>query len=203
MSNLPFLVVGLWGIVYVQGNNVCAPRLQSAYLVFFAGVLLTAFGSAYYHLSPTNESLVPDRLPMTIGFAGLFAIVIGEFISERMAPRAVWLLLIIGAASVAYWALTEAHGIGDLRPYAVVQFVPMLLIVIILIVYRAANQLVGYFWLMILSYVLAKVVEFLDAEIYAFTGVVSGHTLKHLFAALTPAILLIAIARRRGDVTGE
>lgn len=44
-----------------------------ALAVLFAGVLLTSAGSTWYHLAPTNDSLVWDRLPMTLGFMGLFA----------------------------------------------------------------------------------------------------------------------------------
>ena len=51
--------------------------------------------------------------------------------------------------------------------------------------------------MMIAFYVLAKICEFFDAEIYSLGGVVSGHTLKHLFASLTPATLLYALAQRR------
>jgi len=199
LSNLPFLITGLLGLSYVNkyGHDVCAPDLVPAYRVFFAGILLTAFGSGYYHLAPSNESLIFDRLPMTIGFAGLFSIITGEFVSVRIGRRLLTPLLVIGVASVAYWAITESYGIGDLRPYALVQFLPMLLIPIILSVYRSASESTRYFWMMIAFYVLAKICEFFDAEIYSLGEVVSGHTLKHLFASLTPATLLYALAQRR------
>ena len=199
LSNLPFLITGLFGLSYVNkyGHDVCAPDLVPAYRVFFAGILLTAFGSGYYHLAPSNESLIFDRLPMTIGFAGLFSIVTGEFVSVRIGRRLLTPLLVIGVASVAYWAITESYGVGDLRPYALVQFLPMLLIPIILSVYRSASESTRYFWMMIAFYVLAKICEFFDAEIYSLGEVVSGHTLKHLFASLTPATLLYALAQRR------
>jgi len=198
LSNLPFLVVGLLGLSYVNkyGHDVCAPDLVPAYRVFFVGILLTAFGSGYYHVAPSNESLVFDRLPMTIGFAGLFSIVTGEFVSLRIGHRLLAPLLVIGVASVAYWAITESYGIGDLRPYALVQFLPMLLIPIMLSVYRSASDSTRYFWMMIAFYVLAKICEYFDAEIYSLGEIVSGHTLKHLFASLTPATLLYALTRR-------
>jgi len=103
-SNLPFLVVGLWGLYYVHryGESTCLPGLQPAYGVFFTGICLTAFGSGYYHLIPANDSLVWDRLPMTIGFAGLFSIIIGEFVSVRGGRRLLAPLLVIGIASVVY-----------------------------------------------------------------------------------------------------
>ena len=198
LSNLPFLFVGLWGLLYVNkhGEEACAPELVLAYRVFFIGILLTAFGSAYYHLVPSNESLVFDRLPMTIGFAGLFSIVTGEFVSTRIGRRLLLPLLVIGVASVAYWAITESYGVGDLRPYVLVQFLPMLLIPAILVAYRSASESTRYFWMIIAFYVIAKLCEHFDAEIFSLGEIVSGHAVKHLFASLTPATLLFALTRR-------
>lgn len=205
-SNLPFLVIGLWGLAYVQnhGDSSCLPGLQPAYSVFFAGVFLTAFGSGYYHLAPANEPLIWDRLPMTIGFAGLFSIIIGEFISVRGGRRMLIPLLVIGIASVVYWAFTETRGAGDLRPYAVVQFLPMLLIPIILLTHKPSIGAARYYWLMILFYVLAKLFEQFDAAVYDAGRLVSGHTLKHLFASMTPATMLCALMlRRRAEVDSK
>jgi hypothetical protein len=198
-SNLPFLVVGLWGFVYARrySRQVCAPGLRPAYGVFFAGIVLTAFGSAYYHLSPANDPLIWDRLPMTIGFAGLFSIIVGEFISVRAARRILVPLLVVGIASVVYWAFTEARGSGDLRPYAVVQFLPMLLIPVILLAYTPSIGSAKFYWLMLVFYVLAKLFEHFDATIFAAGQLVSGHTLKHLSASMTPATMLYSLMARR------
>src|SRR5262245_28978850 len=81
LSNLPFVLVGAIGLI-----NMLRPaltRFEKAserwpYIVFFVGITLTCFGSAYYHLEPANERLVWDRLPMSIAFMGLFAAVIVE-----------------------------------------------------------------------------------------------------------------------------
>ena len=198
-SNLPFLVVGAWGVGYVMrhGQAVCLPGLELAYVVFFSGVMLTALGSGYYHLVPANEPLAWDRLPMTIAFAGLFAIIVGEYVSARAGRLLVIPLLIIGIVSVEYWIWTESRGAGDLRPYALFQFLPMLLIPVILLLYKPAIGHVRYFWMMLGFYVLSKVTEFLDAHIFAAGGIVSGHTLKHLFAAAAAGTLLYALMQRR------
>lgn len=200
MSNLPFLVVGLWGLGYLgrHAATSCLPGLQSAYIVFFGGVLLTAFGSGYYHLAPANDPLVWDRLPMTIAFAGLFSIIVGEFVSVRTARRILIPLLLIGYASVEYWAITESRGAGDLRPYAVVQFFPMVLILFFLLTRKPTIGAAKYYWIMLLFYVLAKVFEQLDTVVYAVGGLLSGHSIKHMFAAMTPATVLYALYRRRG-----
>jgi hypothetical protein len=199
MSNLPLMVIGLWGtlIVFRHHNIVCLPGLELAYIVFFTGILLTAFGSAYYHLNPANDPLVWDRLPMTIGFAGLFSVILGEFVSPRIGRTILIPLLLIGIASVEYWAYTETNGQGDLRPYVVVQFLPMILVPAILLTYKPAIGSAKYFWYMLLFYVLAKLFEFIDSELYAASGVISGHSLKHVFAAMAPATLLYALMKRR------
>jgi len=198
VSTLPLLLAGAWGLSYINKHNhdVCAPELVLPYRTFFVGILLTALGSAYYHLMPSNESLVFDRLPMTVGFAGLFSIVTGEFVSARIGRRLLIPLLVIGITSVAFWAITESRSAGDLRPYALVAFLPMLLIPVILVGYRSTYGSAQYFWIMIGFYVVAKLCEHFDAEIFSLGEVVSGHTLKHLFASLAPATLLYALTQR-------
>ena len=198
-SNLPFLIVGLAGLVYVHryADQVCVAGLQTAYSVFFAGIFLTAFGSAYYHLHPGNAALVWDRLPMTIGFAGLVSIVVGEYFSARSAKMLLVPLLLAGFASVEFWDFTETRGAGDLRPYAIVQFLPMLLIPVVLLTQKPLFGEARYFWWMIGWYFLAKFFEYVDAAVFGLGQVVSGHSIKHLVAAMTPAVFLYALSRRR------
>ncbi len=199
VSNIPFLMVGGAGLYYVRSQNHpgLLPDLSLAYLVFFAGIFLTGIGSAYYHYAPANRTLVWDRLPMTLGFMGLVAIIIGEHISVPVAKRLLIPLLIVGAGSVVYWAITEAHGSGDLRPYAIVQFLPMLLIPLILLMYRSAFDRVNFFWLVIVLYALSKLFEYFDYDVYAFGELISGHSLKHFVAAMAPLVLLWGFDSRR------
>lgn len=198
MSNLPFLFVGLYGLIFVSRNPdvVFDDAMRWPWRVFFAGTALTAFGSGYYHLVPANETLLWDRLTMTIGFAAFLAIVIGEYLSVRAARTLLLPLLIIGLASVIYWHLTEAAGNGDLRPYAIVQFLPILLIPAILVMRRQVSDLTGAIWILIGFYVGAKLLEHFDVSVYTVTGVMSGHALKHVIAALAPAVLIVALHRR-------
>jgi hypothetical protein len=204
-SNLPFLVVGLMGLAVVAGRPelVGPEKLRGPWLVFFSGITLTAFGSGYFHLAPSNASLVWDRLAMTIGFAGFFAIVIGEYLSPRAAARLLLPFTIVGILSVLYWSVTESAGRGDLRPYVIVQFLPVLLIPAILVFRRHASDLTTAMWLMVGFYALAKILEHFDTRIYAITGVLSGPTLKHIAAALAPIVLMRALHRRRGELMNE
>jgi hypothetical protein len=45
-------------------------------------------------------------------------------------------------------------------------------------------------------YVLAKIAEALDAQIYALTGWISGHTIKHLIATLAVYWVLRMLRKR-------
>lgn len=199
LSNLAFLLVGSAGLWIVpRGRAAGQPALMLCYRVFFAGVVLTAFGSMYYHLAPDNARLVWDRLPMAVSFMAFFATVIAELVSARLARALLVPLVIVGVASVLYWIVTELRGAGDLRAYALVQFLPMLLIPVLLMLYPRPRGYLRYILVLVACYAVSKGLEFADAEIFRMGEIVSGHTLKHLFAALAPACLLPWLARRNG-----
>ncbi len=178
-------------------------ELQLAYVVFFAGVFLTGFGSAYFHYTPGNSTLVWDRLPMTLGFMGFLAIIGGEHISMPAARRMLVPLLIVGAGSVIYWNITETRGAGDLRPYAIVQFLPMLLIPLILLLYRSAYDKVGFLWFMIALYAFSKLFEEFDSETYEIGQLISGHSIKHVVAAVSAVVFLHGLHTRRPESRGS
>ncbi len=199
LSNLPFAIVGLLGVYSIAcTRSLTFPAsLRTAYLCFFAGVSLTGVGSAYYHLYPDNVRLVWDRLPMTVAFMAFLTIIIGEYLSEQAANILLLPLLAIGIFSVYYWHVTEQAGIGDLRLYGLVQFLPMLLIPLIMILFPARYTHSYLLWLILGAYGLAKLLEMEDAAVYRFFGVISGHSLKHVFAALGPLLLLLALRYRK------
>ena len=198
-SNLLFLVFGLAGLKLVLRNRQLhiLPASRTAYIVLFAGIALTAFGSGWFHLAPRNDTLYWDRLPMTIAFMPLFIVIVGEHISEQLAARLLWPLLAIGVLSVLWWDHTEAIGAGDLRPYGLVQYLPMLLIPIILFLYPGRFDSTRFYWEAIGLYGLAKIFEQADAAIYDIGGIVSGHSLKHIAASFVPFVLINGLRKRR------
>ena len=199
LSNLPFLLVGVTGLILFSRRTPpgALPALRPAYLSFFLGTALLFPGSAYYHLAPSDSTLAWDRLPMTLAFMAVFAIIIGEHISPRLGIRLLLPLLLFGALSVLYWRATDSGNGGDLRLYVIVQYLPMLLIPVIVLLYRSALEPTSYLWALLGSYGVAKALEFLDAPVLRITGVVSGHTLKHLVAALGVWFLFLGFIRRR------
>ena len=127
LSNLAFFIVGLWGIATVlkkegREKRFLDTREKIPYLVLFAGATLVSLGSAYYHLSPDNRTLVWDRLPMTIGFIAFLISVVMERISLKIGLRALVPALLVGVTTVIYWSWTESQGRGDLRAYLFVQY---------------------------------------------------------------------------------
>jgi hypothetical protein len=185
-SNLLFAVAGVAGLVFLSSRDGAKRFLDRGerwpYFFVFLGLLLTAFGSAYYHLAPDNARLVWDRLPMTIAFMGLVAAMIAERINVTLGVYLLPVLLLIGAASVAWWWHTETIGAGDLRFYAAVQAYAVLVLPVLLLLPPRYTRS-GDFLVVFGFYVMAKILETFDRQIFMLTGrMVSGHTLKHLAA---------------------
>jgi len=187
-SNFPFAVIGVWGMVFLLSSTAQRDRAFTdlsehwPYLVLFTGLFLTAFGSAYYHLAPSNAGLVWDRLPMSIMFAGFVAAVIAERIDAEFGVKLLPFLVLLSTGSVLQWYYSERHGQGDLRWYAAVQIYSVLVLLIAPIL-RSKYTKSRDFLVVFVLYALAKIFETFDRKIYSMGQVVSGHTLKHLVAA--------------------
>jgi hypothetical protein len=185
-SNAGFLVVALAGFVVVarRGTQFEHGIERWPYAVFFAGMLLTAAGSAWYHLAPDNETLFWDRLPMTIAFMSLIAAQIIDRISIRAGIALLAPLLLVGAGSVIYWIATERAGAGNVMPYVVLQAYAVAALLLIAVTQPSRYTRGADIYWVFAGYVAAKFLEFFDREIMALGQIVSGHTLKHLAAAL-------------------
>jgi len=179
----------------VQDNYTLTP----VYAIMFGGVVLVGIGSMYFHAQPDNHRLVWDRLAMAIVFMSLTAGLLCEHTRRQWQGRLLYPLLIVGVASVLYWYQTELQGHGDLRAYLLVQFLPMLLIPSVMLVRPSRFTRRGDIWWALACYLLAKFAEFNDRAIFLWTGVISGHTLKHLLAAVALLLLLRMLYRRRAQ----
>jgi hypothetical protein len=198
VSNIGYLVVGLYGLT--RANRLQAPMLRPAYLTFCVAVTFVAFGSSWYHYAPTTESLLWDRLPMAVGFMALVSLVLGERVSWQLSRQLLWPLVIIGVTTVAYWAWTEKHGVGDLRPYALVQFLPVLLMPLLLLLFPGNTQSARWLWWTFMGYVVAKIAEQLDGAIYDAIGL-SGHSIKHLVSSVAVLFALFAMLEMKAPST--
>jgi len=210
LSNLPFLVVGLYGLYRVLAAPVAtgtAPFVESRerwpYALFFAGVALTSVGSAYYHWAPDTARLFWDRLPMTVGFMALLAAIVAERVGVTAGLAALGPLLAVGVGSIIYWRAGEVRGAGDLRPYALVQFLPAVLILLMLWLCPARYTRGGFLIGGLAVYGAAKLFEALDGPIFSMGYLLSGHTLKHLTVALAVGWVLKALLARRATTAEE
>src|SRR3989442_7219086 len=194
LSNVPFAVVGILGLTRVARAGAGWERL--AFLVLFTSVVLAGVGSAYSHLAPSTAPLFWARLPMTVAFASLTALTLGERVSPRAGPWLLAVFVVIAVTSVMSWQRGELAGAGDLRLYILVQFLPLVLIPLSLALFPARSlrawDLVGVLgW-----YALAKLFQALDRPIFALGGIVSRPTLKHPpAAAAAPGVLRLGAGR--------
>ena len=189
VSNVPFLLVGAAGLRQFSRD--------AATVIFFLGVFLTGIGSSYYHWDPHDGTLFWDRLPMTLSFAALLALVVGERVSEVAGAILLWPALAIGAFSLLLW-----HWTDDLRLYFWAQFLPSFAAISLFSLYKARYTGTHYWIVAIAFYAIAKLFEFMDEVIYSAGGLVAGHTLKHLAAAAACVAILRCFQVRQPAVGG-
>ena len=187
VSNIVILAGGVFGLV-LQLNSaefISEPsrkwQLQVCLPIFFYSTVAIAAGSTYYHWSPSDSSLVWDRLPMTLAFVSIFGYILEDYMPTTGVGQALMSpLLVIGIFSVLYWKWTD-----DLRLYVLVQFLPLLLITALLVCCNSKHGGAFQQALGLGCYALAKICEERDYEIYSATGKrISGHSLKHVLAGL-------------------
>ncbi len=199
-SNVTFLIAGSWGWAFLSRKSSLVQfvdaRERWPYLVVFLGLLLTAVGSSYYHLAPDNDRLVLDRVPMTIVFMPLVAALIAERVNVKLGLWFLPILTAVGIGSVIQWYWTVLHGAGDLRFYLAVQVYAVLALIAALLLpprYTRGSDLLVVAGL----YVLAKICEKADGQIFSIGHIVSGHTLKHLAAGAAGYWILRMLQKRQ------
>ncbi|UXC16717.1 MULTISPECIES: hypothetical protein [Comamonas] len=193
LSNLPFLLVGIWGLlasVKTPADTLRSQGAQPWLLLVFGGLVLTAVGSSYYHLLPGDVRVFWDRMGMVPVFAG----VLGLALQSQLNARAAWLtaLAVLLGGPLALWIWLQT---GQLLPWAVLQGAGMVLLVVVALWQQrsppAAPLIRWPLAAVVAWYALAKLFELGDAAVWAGSGhLVAGHALKHLAAALALVPLL-------------
>ncbi|WP_156455170.1 hypothetical protein [Janthinobacterium sp. B9-8] len=186
-SNAGFALIGLWGLRLCWHQTSIS---RAGWVLGFFSLILTALGSAWYHLAPDDTRLIWDRLPIALACAGFLSALAsqlhGQLNSRWFAlPLALWAIF-----SVSYWVVTQ-----DLRPYLLLQALPLILLPLWQWQIGGKHRA---FWLMLLAslcYILAKITELQDQALFhTLHQIISGHTLKHLFASV--ACLFILLSRK-------
>ena len=170
ISNLPFIAIGIAGIRRSQRDP--------AVFLLFLGILMTGFGSFYYHLDPNDRTLFWDRLPMSISFMAILALTIEERLDAKAGALLLWPLIAIGVFSLLLWRWS-----GDLRLYGWVQFFPAIALLLLFLLFPPKFTGTSYWVIAAAFYALAKLFEFYDSAIFSAGSILSGHTLKHFAAA--------------------
>src|SRR5580692_5105213 len=190
ISNIPFIVIGALGLRQ--------SRRDPATILLFLGILLTGFGSSYYHLDPSDRTLFWDRLPMAIGFMAILAITIEERVNASAGAFLLLPVTAIGVLSLLLWRWT-----GDLRLYVWVQFFPCVALPLIFLLFPPKYSGTVYWLIAAALYALAKLFEFYDSAIYSAGSILSGHTLKHFAAAAACGALLRYFQKRQPIVVSN
>lgn len=195
VSNFAILLSGCAGLLFLWRSYRLSDQrkkqltfITSAeywpYLVLFTSVVMTVPGSAYYHWQPDNVSLLWDRLPIAVGVTALLAAVLSERIHPKLGLQALPILVLMGVGSVIYWFWGEQQGIGNLNYYIVIQFYSLLLVVLLSLLFPSRYTRGRDIYKVIGLYAVAKLAEILDQQIFDLGQIISGHTAKHLLAAL-------------------
>jgi hypothetical protein len=194
LSNIGFALVAVWGILRLwpmQGGG------RAGYRLFLVGLLLTSVGSSLYHLAPSDARLVWDRLPIALACAGLLAAARAECLCMPDSGRDAFWFGLLAVASVGWWYFTASAGSGDLRPYLLLQGLPLVLIPMWQLIHGAPRRDRIAFGCALALYVAAKLAELNDHALLAALGVISGHTVKHLLATAAAAVLVACLAERQ------
>lgn len=198
VSNVAILLAGLLGLREVLAHRERFVTREEAwpYAAFFGATALVAVGSTYYHLAPGDARLVWDRLPIAPATTALAIAVWSDHSGSKSVRRLLVPALIAGAASVIYWRASALHGHENLVPYLLLQLFAVGGIVLLACLPGRYTR-VHDWWMVIGLYVLARLAEVFDRAIYSAGEILSGHTLKHLLAALAAAGVLRMIRLRR------
>jgi hypothetical protein len=198
LSNLPFLIWGIFGVTLLAqpargvGHRTVAASRGLTFL-FFVGLVITAFMSAFYHWRPDNAGLVFDRLGMVVAFAGLMGLAAAGRVSARAGELLALAILLLGPLSIWVWSAS-----GNVLPWAVLQFGGMLM-VLCLAVLKPLHGAPDIRWgWVIVIYALAKCLEIADEVVFSATSqLVSGHSLKHVVASFAAWPVVFAMLTPR------
>ncbi|HEY5236730.1 MAG TPA: hypothetical protein VIJ14_11175 [Rhabdochlamydiaceae bacterium] len=164
-----FGLMGLWKLGHQKKTF-----LRAVWMIFFLAAIGISLGSSYYHLDPSEQRLFWDRLSISTAFMALLAGVVTERISLNTAKKVAPFLILAGMASIFYWG-----GSGDVRFYYLIQCFSIIALPLLCLCFPMKGD--KYIYGVVIFYILAKVVEVYDGQIFSLTHqMISGLTLKQL-----------------------
>ena len=198
LSNLPFAIAAVWGLLALYRSpphtqSVGDKPQASLAALFFIGLLVTSICSGYYHLRPNDPSLAIDRLGMVIAFAGLLGVAVADRVGSRSGIATAAFVLAAGPLTVGIWADS-----GNLLPWVLLQGGGMLLIAALAVCRPLKDSWSLQLLPVVIFYAAAKLCELGDHQVFEWTGeMISGHSLKHIVAAVAAWPVIAAIYRQR------
>jgi hypothetical protein len=183
LSNLSFIVIGT--LLLVESRHWNAVEIYKGQKTLFTALAYSSIalglGSGYYHWAPVDYTLAWDRATMVLGFAIIFydSCIRYDIFSKKGICKGTAITTIVFLGTVVFWML-----FGRLEPYVFVQFFTMFVLVVLAIKnYKEVPS--RHLFNMFIWYLIAKVFETFDKEIFMMTGeLMSGHTLKHIAYAM-------------------
>jgi len=209
-SNLGFVVVGVWGLAWfwIERRRLLGTRFRDRrelglYAGFFAAAILVGLGSAYYHYAPTNATLFWDRVPMTLAVAALTGAFLAERVDGTAGVVAGVALAVLLPATLVYWRISDAGGAENLWPYVVGLYGSLAVAVLVLVLFPSPYTHGGQALIAVAWYALAMPFDkVLDGWVYSLGGILGGHAVKHLLAAVAMFWLFWFMLRPRVPQTG-
>lgn len=193
LSNLPFAIAAMVGMLALWRvpSGTLGGTERSLVGLFLAGLLLTALGSAWYHLAPGDGTLVTDRCAMAVAFAGLLGLAAAQRVSTRAGALLGITVLLLGPLTAV-----AAHASGNNSPWALLQGGGIVLLLAVAFQAGGDSRLPVHWGPVLLAYAGAKLLEMNDAAVFELTsGWVSGHSLKHAIAALAAVPVIVALGK--------
>ncbi|KAH1124270.1 hypothetical protein AAZX31_06G048400 [Glycine max] len=195
MTNFPFLVVGVLGLVLaLEGGvfNISSQGEVWTWALFYAGIAGVAFGSAYYHLKPDDHRVLWDTLPMMVAFSSLLSSLVVERLGQRIGLCCMFALNLAAFLCVVYERIYN-----DIRFCMMFQLTLPLAIPVIAVLYRSKYTHSRYWFISTGIYLLAKFEGATDRKLYHVNNyIISGHSLEHLCLALIPILLSVMLIHR-------
>lgn len=201
LSNAPFALwgaAGLWALARALLRRAVDGAQAGLAALFFAGLIVTAGVSSYYHWQPDDAGLAWDRGGMVLAFAGLLGLAALQAVSRRAGIALAAAVLLLGLAAVQHWAVT-----GNFLPWALLQGGGMVFIGVAACLRPVSPESgLKIRWALVIAlYALAKGLELADQPVFELTGqLVSGHSLKHIVASFSAWPVLLAVSAAVADV---
>jgi hypothetical protein len=190
-SNLGFLAAGVSMLIllYAQRRKFSEMFIERGelwiFVTLYAATLMVTFGSAYYHLAPDNARLFWDRLPMTLVASAFVATIIADRFGARAGGWSLIALFVLSCGALVYWRATQSLAQDNVWPYIATVYGSLAFAVVAMALFSSRYTHAHAAWVTLAIYIAAMAFDtWLDAPLYTAGGMLSGHSLKHLLAAL-------------------